>query len=100
MDSFPLGDPVRVSVTFKNNAGTVTDPTTVTAKVRAADGTIATHAYPGDGTVVRDSTGVYHVDITTTAAGVWSYRFIGSGALVAANEAEFFAQPSDFGASG
>ena|SRR5487761_2034170 len=98
MNSYVINEPVHLSVTFASG-GTAADPTGVTGKVRTPSGTITTYA-SGDGNLIRDGVGLYHLDITPTVAGVWSYRFIGTGVLVAASEAEFYVQPSDFGVNG
>lgn len=99
MNSYPLGAVVRVTGTFATN-GVGDDPATVQAKVRQPNGSITTYTYGSSTGIYRDGIGVYHVDISTTLAGVWSYRFVGSGTGQAASEAEFFVQASDFGASG
>jgi len=99
MNSYPLGLPVRCACSF-TAAGILTDPSTVQAKIRAPDGTITTYRYLTDTELVRDSTGVFHVDVVTTLGGTWAYRFISTGTAEAANEAEFFVQFSDFGVNG
>lgn len=99
MNSYPISEPVHLTVTFATSGGTATDPTTITCKQRNPAGTITTNTY-GDGVLLRDGAGLYHLDLTPTTAGVWSYRWIGTGALVAASEAEFYVQPSDFGVNG
>lgn len=99
MNSYPLGNLIRVSASFAI-AGVATDPTAVTCKVRTPAGTITTYTYGTDAALVRDDIGIYHVDVTASSAGIWDYRFAGTGACVAATEAEFFIEPSDFGANG
>lgn len=99
MNSYILGEPVKAACTFAVS-GVNTDPTTVQAKIRQPNGTITVYNYGTDAQLVRDGQGIYHVIITTTSGGVWSYRFIGTGACATANEAEFFVDTSDFGATG
>lgn len=99
MNSYPIGDPIHLTVQFNDASGPATDPSTITAKIRAPSGTITTQTY-GDGVLQRSGTGAYYLDVITTSSGVWSYRFIGAGLLVAASEAEFFVQYSDFGPTG
>lgn len=96
MATYDLGDLVRCSAVFKNAAGTNTDPTTVTAKVKTPTGVTTTYVYGTDVALVRDSAGNYHVDITTTEAGTWSYRFVGTGAVVQADETVFYVEASLF----
>lgn len=99
LNSYPIGAEVNMSASFVVS-GVATDPTTVQAKIRQPNGTITTYTYGTDASLVRDNIGVYHVTVIVSGAGVWSYRFIGTGVCAAAYEAEFFVQPSDFGASG
>ena len=77
---------------FKDSAGTLTDPTTVSLIYRAPDGTETTITYAGGG-VTKDSTGVYHADVTCSVVGDWYYRFVGTGAAVAVDEEHFTITP-------
>jgi uncharacterized protein YfaS (alpha-2-macroglobulin family) len=61
----------------------LTDPTTVTLKVLDPTGVVTTP------TPVHDSTGFYHYDLDTTGkTGLWTYEWIGTGAVqaIAANQ--------------
>lgn len=93
-NSYDIGDLVRVSVVFKNVADAATDPTNVSLKYRKPDGTVTTLVYLTDVALVKDSTGNYHADISATAAGVWTYKFLGTGAVQAVEEGRFFVQAS------
>ena len=92
MSSYVPGDLVRLSAAFTVNS-VATDPTSVTCVVRAPDGTETTYATP-----TKDSAGNYHVDhdLTAAKAGVYAYRYTGTGACQAALEAEFFVAASAF----
>ena len=87
-NTYDMGDLVRVSVIFKNIAGTVTDPTTVTLKYRNPAGTVTAWTVTA-GQIVKDSTGNYHADISPTTAGVWQYKWTGTGAVQAVEELSF-----------
>lgn len=84
--AYDVGQQVRLSFTFRNLAGELADPTTVTVKVQDAAGAETSYS-----DAVHDSTGRYHKDITITTpgGGVWYYRAEGTGALVAAGETSF-----------
>ncbi len=58
------GDSVRITGTFTNLAGALTDPTDMTLVIKAyPSGTATTVQYnPGD--IVRDSVGTFHYDWT------------------------------------
>ena len=61
---------------------TLTDPTTVTCLVKlryVIGATATTYTYPA--TVTKDSTGIYHVDVTPTTEGIWDYRWVGTGTV-------------------
>ena len=79
---------VRVSSEF-TISGTDTDPSVVKCFYKDPNNVVTTLTYGVDNALVKDSTGKYHVDITTTIVGNWWYRFEATGAVVAANEAEF-----------
>lgn len=89
------GSLIELKGTFKNRAGTLTDPTAVVCKVKDPEGTITTYNWPV-GTVTKDATGVFLQDVTVNKDGTWSYRFEGSGAVVAARESSFFVEKSSF----
>ncbi len=79
---------VRVSSEF-TVSGTDTDPTTVKCFYKDPNNTVTTLTYGIDQALVKDGTGKYHVDISTTLVGNWWYRFEATGVVVAANEDEF-----------
>ena len=88
MEQREVGDLERVQGTFRNSSGTLIDPTTVTFKARNPAGTITTYVYGTDSQVVKDSTGVYHVDWSLSSAGKWYFRIESTGTGQAADEEE------------
>jgi hypothetical protein len=94
MNVYDVGDRVRVTATFTNASAVVTDPTTVTVLAKPRYGSPTTYTYPA--TVTKDSTGVYHVDLDVTAEGIWDYRFVGTGTVVAAADGSFNVRDSQF----
>lgn len=76
-ERFVVGDSVRLSNVFEVD-GTATDPTTVTLVVTDPSGSATTYTYAGS-TVTKDSTGTYHRDVTVSSAGVWSWKWVGTG---------------------
>lgn len=83
MTTYDIGDEVRLSVAFTDADGVAADPTTVTCTVRKPDGSTLTPSATG-------SSGSYHADIQPDQTGNWHYRFAGTGALVAAEEGQFY----------
>lgn len=91
---YDIGDLVRVSAAFKNEAGVATDPTAVSVKIRKPSGAVTTLVYGVGVELVKDSTGNYHTDISIDAKGIWIHKFIGTGAVQAVEESTFIAKPS------
>ncbi|MFZ0324739.1 MAG: hypothetical protein WAN48_11480 [Actinomycetes bacterium] len=94
MSDINPGDVVRVSTSpgFKNAAGALADPTTVSLLWRVAGGTTTTWVYGVDSQIVKDSVGLFHADIPVLAAGLHYFRWIGTGSVMAAEESTFFVQ--------
>ena len=70
---------IRVTATFRTLAGALSD-TTAVCTVKRPDATTTTP------TVVNDSTGVYHADITLDQAGTWYIEWQGSVTVIAAGD--------------
>lgn len=85
MPRYQLGSLVRLTNTFRDVAGALADPTTVTITITNPAGTVTTP------TAVKDSTGIYYVDLTANVAGTWTYVWAGTGAVVATDTGYFFA---------
>ena len=88
MNSYVQGQLVRIWLRFKNASGTLTDPTTVTVKVEDPSGNTDTYTYALS-QVIKDSTGVFYYDVTVDEKGVWYYRGVGTGTIVAAGQDKF-----------
>ena len=85
-----------VGATFRNAAGQLVDPATVTCEYKKPDGTVTTLVYGQDAAVVKDSTGVYHADLNANVSGTWYYRWSSTGPNQAADESRFSVGISEF----
>ena len=85
------GDKIRISASFVNISNAPADPTTVTVKYEkpGPPPVVTTKIYGTDVEVVKDSTGVYHIDISLDQSGSWRYRWIGTGDVEAAAQSTF-----------
>ncbi len=84
---------MQIKGTFEDSSGTVTDPATIAVDVVDATGVTTTYSYSG-GTVTKVSTGVYTVNLDTTAKpGRWQYRWYSTGTGQAANTGQFLVSP-------
>jgi len=93
VNKYDRGTEVRLSVTFVDLSGALVDPTTVTFEVKDPSNNITSYTIP---TVVRDSTGNYHLDVLLNASGPWWYRGDGTGAFITAAEKQLTVKPSQF----
>lgn len=72
-----VGTVVTSSCTFTASTGGVGDPGVVTCKVKNPLDVVVVETYnPGD--IVKDSVGVYHLDVLVTDPGAWTLEWIGS----------------------
>lgn len=72
--SYQAGDTYPATVTVRDEDGALTDPSTLTLKVRDHEGTITTYLYPAT-PIVRDSIGEYHADVVLTDGGMWALQW-------------------------
>jgi hypothetical protein len=91
--AFDVNDLVEVRCTFTNDSGVNTNPSTVSLQVKEPDGTITTYA---QGTLTNSATGVWQKNVTPDAAGLWYYRFSGTGTVTQEQEGVFFVRKSAF----
>lgn len=91
--AYDIGDVVRVTTTF-TKLGVVTDPTTVTFRVKPPSGTLVDYVYGTDANVAKVSTGVFRVDVDVDAAGTWYVRSIGTGTAEGVEEIAFYVEPA------
>jgi uncharacterized protein YfaS (alpha-2-macroglobulin family) len=86
---YQKGDLVRITGVFRDITGALVDPTTVSWKATKPSGTPVTHTY-NPGSIVRDSLGNFHLDVSADEAGTWLYRWENTGTGQAAEDGEFF----------
>ena len=94
-DVHDIGDLCRLITTFKDSAGTVTDPTGVTFSVKAPSGTVTTYVYGVDGQLGKTSTGVYYVDFTPAQSGRHIYRWVATGAIVTSESNDLYVRRNE-----
>lgn len=92
MEQVLIGDSRRKTVKIKNLAGALTDPSGLTFKYSIAGGTAVTLTYGTDVALVKESTGIYHVDFANNTAGVTKLYIHSTGTVQAAIEDEWYVQ--------
>jgi uncharacterized protein YfaS (alpha-2-macroglobulin family) len=83
-----VGDTARLSVTVRDAAGQLVDPTTVTCRVRTPSGVVLAAL------VVRDGVGQYHADVALTEAGLWQWEWRTTGTVQLVEGDERYVYPS------
>lgn len=82
-DSLTTGVGATFTAEFRNSAGALVDPAVVTFRVDPPGDTAATdYIYETDVEVVRDSLGVYHINLTLDDAGRWRWKWTGDDVAV------------------
>lgn len=95
-NQYDLGDLVRCTGTFTDADGNAQDPAAVFAQVQDPSGNTAEYEYGEDAALVKDATGVYHVDVDCDEVGWWYYRIYSTGSGQAADETKFLILESAF----
>jgi hypothetical protein len=86
------------STPFTDITGSPADPTNVIFAYQVGSNPVqqVTYGTPASwGTIVRDSTGTYHVDIDTTGSpGAWTWTWAGTGAVQVRTEGQILVSPA------
>jgi hypothetical protein len=113
MNTYDLGDRVKLTGTFRKPPtitypdGELTTPTGVTcqlgpvggpATLYTLSGAVPTNALVSTATITAVSAGVIEVEFTLVSGGgqLWAYRFVGTGAVEAAEEGQFRVRQGSF----
>ena len=82
MNTYGIGTAVQLSGSFITPAGVYVDPTTVSCEITFPNGYVQTIS---GGSITRIALGQYQVDFTGPSAGIFKYRWVGTGAVLASN---------------
>jgi hypothetical protein len=92
-NTYDIGAEVRVSGAYTLvSTSAATDPDVVKLSIKDPSAVYTHYVYGTDVEIVKDSTGNYHADIATTAAGFYYYRWWSTGAGMASQEKRFKAR--------
>ena len=87
---YDIGDGIRLTGSFSVD-DTPTNPTTIVVTLTDPSGNSGTSAPSNSGT------GEYYEDIVVDEPGSWHYRYVGTGAVVAASEGHFSVRKKEGG---
>ena len=96
MNSYDIGDQVRITVEIADADGRAVDPTVLTCSYRDPAGVVTELTYGEDEAVGRLEQGSYYVDLVANRSGIWPYRWECSGTVTAATEGRFTVRRSEF----
>lgn len=88
------GDVETVIATFRDENGTLVDPSTVTLKVLDPSGNTDTYTYSAS--ITRDSLGVFSKDLTWDEPGEWHGEWISTGTGAGVEKFQRRVTPSRF----
>ncbi len=92
--TYDVGDVARLSAAFTQTAVAV-DPSTVALTVLTPAAASTTYTYGVDGALVKDSTGIYHLDLAIAAAGRYRWRWVSTGTGASAGESWLMVRARD-----
>lgn len=93
LNEYHVGTAVRMTGTFKNDAGVPTDPSAITLRIEPPTGAVIVKTHPAD--LTRVSAGVYRYDHIVDKAGQWKYRYEGTAPVPATNEEHFWVKTQE-----
>ena len=82
---------------FRDISGTAADPTTVVLVLAKPDRSTLHYSWPDagdDGTLVKESTGRFYIDVLLDSAGSWFWQLTGTGTVQTREEGEFWVRQS------
>lgn len=95
MNRYRMGQIARCRGRFRDEDDVLQDPGTVYFHLIDPSENASTLTYGVDATLVKESTGVYYVDVAADEEGVFQYRFYSTGAYQTADEDQFEVVPSE-----
>jgi hypothetical protein len=94
---FAWGAAIRVRGKFKiPGTGVLFDPTTVRIAYRQGANPVTIKTFGVDAQVVKESTGIYYLDIDANVVGDWHWRIYSEGTGQTADEGTFKVRSSNF----
>jgi hypothetical protein len=94
--SILVGNVVQVYAKFKDKHNALIDPTTVSVKIRTPAGVDTTYTYGVNPEVLKESTGVYYININTTGqTGTWFAKWTSTGTGQGVGQTNFTVEATD-----
>lgn len=95
MNTYDVGDVVKVRLSFVNSANNPVDPSSLVlfSYIRGAPLTTVQTLVYGVNSLARAGTGEYFTDMPVNSAGTWQLRGVGTGSNQAAVQGQFDVRP-------
>jgi hypothetical protein len=93
--SYQRGDLVELRIETKNKADALTDPTTLTLRLKSPAGAESAKTWSG-GQVSKEATGIFFTNVLLSEGGTWTYRWEATGTVELAEDGELEAESDDF----
>lgn len=88
MNSYDIGSSTNLVASFINSVGIAVDPTTVILRIKNPKGIVSVN------TPTNTGVGLYSYELALDIAGVYYYRFEGTGTAIAAADSSLTVVPS------
>ena len=85
--AYDVGDLIRISASFVVSSSAA-DPTSLQLSVYGPGGSVR-HIYGTSASLIKDSTGIYHLDYSAASSGPYSYMWAASGNAEGAQQGFF-----------
>lgn len=86
-DTWFPGEVAVIDLQIDDRDGQPADPGSLVLRVRRPDGVVEEHAL-GGAVIVRTAAGRYEVEVPLSSAGIWAWRWEGSGLHAGAAEGQ------------
>ena len=96
MNTYDVGDRVKLQAVIKNSAGAAVDPTTVALTVKPATGMATSYTY-ALAEVSKTAVGTYSMEYTipSHSGGVYYYKFTAGGTYIGMEQSSFAVRVDD-----
>ena len=87
MANVPEGVLYKLRAEFRDTNDALFNPSVVKVRVTTPASVVTTYVYGTDAALVRESTGIYYINVDTTdKPGKWKYRWFSTGTGQAASD--------------
>lgn len=88
MNTYVLGNTIELSATFSDADGQNIDPSGGVFLIINRAGNYSAYHYGAGGTIQRETTGSYYIEVQASQIGGWNYYWFSSGTVPSASSGQ------------